>query len=710
MTKQHGIRSVVVALTHAAAVALCLSLSSPAARANDLVDCVSGWAKATLNPEQIKLALEFLTKHGECVGDLADPSGTFAGVVAAIVAIDAAAPGNLLSSAETCQQAIPNLLADVVEKVADSIGGAIGLEIPKSVKDKGHQAVVDWVNSLKDEYPISAISQKLDCGCAVAAFGKESLEKLLHDIEETAKACGGVIGDIAEVAEEVVNGIKEALEQAGKELEKLGKDAVELMKDCLSAAGSAKSAVECAEEIGANFVALFGTLADGVEAFLDALGAFAGFVKAACCSTAGQIWGGFCGGCDPPPKPTPPDLNCQGVICKAGMQCGGDKHDRCVACTDTVPLLATAEAGKCGCANGFKPQYKATPGGPILVACTCDPPMEKKFLLVTAVCACPHQGEVLQIKGGTASCGCPLGQVVQNGKCQTCKPWQKTAGGQCQDICPNGVFNDPNAPPPAGQLASGGPQAAQPMTGVPGQGGPSEPGAGSMVAAPSATSLPSPGAGAPGGTLVATPTPGLPGGAPLGEAVVATPLLLACIPCGANEYAANNQCHSCGPKAVVNVAARTCTPCAGQQVAKSIGGALTCAADCSKVGGRGKARPSTNYITDPKNKARCIACPKGFKPNDAHTSCFATTSIGLQPKKPFTATGVPILPSDSTDKRKKTKGKDRPKGTVVKISCPPRMHPNPSGTGCLPDIDMPDFGGIGSGPHIGPAVPRSRGR
>jgi hypothetical protein len=45
--------------------------------------------------------------------------------------------------------------------------------------------------------------------------------------------------------------------------------------------------------------------------------------------------------------------------------------------------------------------------------------------------------------------------------------------------------------------------------------------------------------------------------------------------------------------------------------------------------------------------------------------------------------------------------KDKPKGTVARISCPPRMRPNPRGTGCVPALNMPGISGVGSARRLG---------
>jgi len=327
---------------------------------------------------------------------------------------------------------------------------------------------------------------------------------------------------------------------------------------------------------------------------------------------------------------------------------------------------------------------------------------------------------------------------VAGGACQSCKPWQQVhlasiqaGGSRCEDICPMGsVFADPNAPagtPKVSASSPGAPQSAGQLM-IPGQGSSAKPGQpGNVAATSSGIGL---GGSGGGGKKAPTALPGSGGGGSAGEKLsgkAALPPM--CVPCGRNEYVENNQCHDCGSKAVVNVAARTCIPCAQGQVAKSMTvpmikpdsastespgfqTVLTCAADCSKVGGTRTARPSTNYITDPNDKNHCIPCKVGSKPNDTHSECLVVAARSTSPEKEtFTAKSVPALPPDPSDRRKKAndtvkattakiKLKDEPKGTIAKINCPPGRHPNPRGTGCLPDLDTSDFG-IGSRPGPG---------
>jgi hypothetical protein len=212
-----------------------------------------------------------------------------------------------------------------------------------------------------------------------------------------------------------------------------------------------------------------------------------------------------------------------------------------------------------------------------------------------------------------------------------------------------------------------------------------------------------------------------------------------------NEISQNNQCLSCGPKAIAaNMAADNnlifkCMPCQGRLIAQLIGGVMTCAADCSSVGGSGKGRTSSNYITDPKDLARCIPCKYGSKPNDSHTACITTVSLDALPKGPATSTREPASLTGKTKRTTKggagsvvkvtpgppnkgegsvvkqnpgppTIGRQKGKAgaSAVKRDCPPRMHTNPSGTACVPDLDMPGITDTGSSRPGGPASRRGR--
>jgi hypothetical protein len=388
------------------------------------------------------------------------------------------------------------------------------------------------------------------------------------------------------------------------------------------------------------------------------------------------------------PITTGPPEPCDGnIICKPGhvvqkIEIGGKKLSKCAA----------------GCppptVNNF------TPGD------TCY--SQTVWMVSNGVCekggkgACCGGAEAM-FEWGKCEPVCSEGGGLQNGKCAPCKHWQTAALNRCHNICPNGVYYDPNAPvtPTVSLQSSPGPLSATGAS-IPGQGTSGSPGFGNIVAIPGGAKAP-PGKG---GATLAPGVAGLPGAGgakpPPGEKLSLQPM---CIPCGSNEYVQNNQCHNCGPAAILNKAKQACTPCAEGHVAKLMAGALTCAADCSKVVVAGKQSDtmSANYITNPDDKNRCIACKRGTQPNAAHTACIVFARSTPE-KESFTAKSVPAkTPTKETPKGTvaKIKATDEPKGAALKSQCPPRTHPNPRGTGCVPDLDMPEFGGGSSAPRSG---------
>jgi hypothetical protein len=576
-----------------------------------------------------------------------------------IAALTAAAVGGMFSTSDQC-------LAKVNGAVGKVIAAAL-LKLP--LPGNANNLLQSFINgSLPisfDELMVAIglpnIAAYIQCGCSVAGAPAD-LQKLVEEYAKAAESCANFASDVADAI----------LDTAGD----LGEAIVEGLHGTAMKPGI-QMEQECA----------------GPKILPD------------------DIW-----------TATPIHLTtCGAVLCKAGhfvveKEEGGKKLNKCsTTCPEPIHDKVTPGAACYSWTEWAVVEVASASGGWKVEKCT--PSIQK------AVC-CGDDQKVFEWGKCTPDCTpgsqgwsdqknkceyCPAGtksdgrgpciacagekSLVANGACQTCKPWQKVhlasvqdGGSQCQDICPNGVYVGPGAPSSGQKVSAGSPPVqaitSAPAQGVPAQGGPGGSGAGGVVAAPSATSLPSPGGGAPGGTLVATPNLGL-----------------TCLPCGANEYVQNNQCHSCGPKAVVSsnmlanpfLAGGTCTPCSGRQVAKLIDGAMTCAAECSKVGGGGKARPSTNFITDPKNPSRCIACAAGMKPNDTRTACLGKAALSSKPV--LTTPGA-----DTVRKKKGSRDKAARKATSVKLICPPRTHPNASGTGCVPDLDMPGFDGPGVGP------------
>jgi hypothetical protein len=89
--------------------------------------------------------------------------------------------------------------------------------------------------------------------------------------------------------------------------------------------------------------------------------------------------------------------------------------------------------------------------------------------------------------------------------------------------------------------------------------------------------------------------------------------------CPPNSYQQNNTCHPCGPTALANDVAKTCTQCVSGFRVKSIGGRLICAADCSNVADA--SNQPANWATDSSAPAKCMLCPAWSQPDATHSSC-----------------------------------------------------------------------------------------
>jgi hypothetical protein len=612
----------------------------------DIGDCFTAIAPAG----QISKAAEVAAKAGGCVSAASgDPL-----MAMTIAALTAAAVGGEFSTIDQCHNMIDG---SVGKLIAEAL-----LKLPWPSDIKGLlQDFVDGKLPVKFSELIFSIPALqtlpvyIECGCSVAGAPGE-YEKLAKEYAEAAKACANFASDAAKAALDTVGGWGESIHEAlhGPSLH----PGTQEEQTCYGPT----------------------TLPDGIWTEKPILGA--------------PIY---------PGSGLP--YGCGALICAPGhvvmkTEVGGKTLNKCSAsCPEATPI-------------GF------TPGDQCYSEAIWTP--------VQGVCKkagkgyCCGDGKAA-FEWGKCEPVCGRGKGLQDGECATCKRWQTSTLNRCNDICPNGVYYDPNAPttPTVSFKPSGAPQAAT-AVGLPGQGPPGRADRGNVTAIPGGASVPSRG-GAGGAILAPGVGRGVPGGGgPPGEKLVLHPM---CIPCGQNEYIKNNQCHGCGPKAVVNVAAHTCTPCARGQVAKLMAGVLTCAADCSKVAvaGRRSDAVSTNYITDPNDKNRCMVCKQGSKPNATHTACIVVARSTPE-KKSFTAREAPVLSPDPIERRPRPTRKDNPRGSVakpltaneprgtaVRVQCPPRMHPNPRGAGCVPDLGGPRFGGVPSGPRPGGILSRTPG-
>ena len=405
--------------------------ATPSARADVLSDagkCVAGYAKASMNPDTIKQALAFLAQYGYCAAYFADPEfDAMSGVLATARKL------NKFSDVSSCKAAIPGL--NEMQKFSGYVPG------------------------------IGSLSQEFECACAVATSGVDGLEKVLKDLGEATKACGSVVGDIVEYGKDVAA----ALEQAGEDLAKVGEAGMDMLEDCLMMGGSFSDCVSSLGEFGE-------ALLDTIEDTGNAIACAASFGVIGCgddhpfsdltpqqkymfCkglqTVDGIIWDMMKKECE---AANFGDLGCLGVSCGAGTQCGGPQNDTCLACPASVNSLTaqviggeglavvpgkTLDSGLCGCGNGFAPNYKPTPSGPVLNACTCSAP---KQIIVPGCAAgdtaCINAGKL----GGTALCGCPSGTVESgNTQCKACPLGFEPDEAQhtCVPACPPGQIGTP---------------------------------------------------------------------------------------------------------------------------------------------------------------------------------------------------------------------------------------------------------------------------
>jgi hypothetical protein len=626
-------------------------LLAPTVARADAFQCVSRIAKSSFNPSNFKKAAEFQLKYGQCTPLLADPTGEFA---AALTAVGfAMAKGWLPQNAEACIGAIPNAAAKLMLALIESASSTLGIQVPNDLKaklkSKTQSEVNDAYQQLLNQFPVlKAIAGMFHCACAIDAYGRDLLDGFL----DTAKSCGAFVSDLAET-----------------------------VKD----AGEVVGGLGCA-------------LASAVGA----------------CSFEGS------------------ETQCMGATCSMGQQCYalgintselkisfGNPNALCEPC-GKIQFATPLEPSLCGCPKNFTASYVKWAGQFLLKSCTCPAPHPISWDFASGlICGCPdgqqevggkckltcgpnmrpvsqaltYAGGIQAIKqecaacppqqksdgeGPCISCAGDKSFVAKNA-CHTCKAWQtvhlattKAGGSRCDDICPNGVYLP--AVVPKAHAATKQPQAAAPWLDEKDQTDPS-----AIVAKQQ-------------GPLPTKQTPLPPEWASKQD----------CAPCEGNSYTLNNECHACGNHAIADIFAHTCKSCEGRQVAKHIKGAWVCAADCSKIGLRGNARPASNYIADPNERTKCIPCASGSKPNADHTACVFSASATL-PKGPVAKTDEPVMPSVGGERPKQTKADSSSRQKARRVVCPLGMRRNPRGDGCLPNVRPPD---IGKFIKIAPGAPR----
>jgi hypothetical protein len=739
----------IAACVAAAAFTMQVGPFTSTARA-DAWDCLAGAVKASFNPKNFKEGGEFEIKYGlQCDAYVFSPTPAFA-IIAGVVAV-AMADNYLPDDAEKCINILPNKGAELILSIADDLG----IDVPPDIKaavDSGVQSEAQSAyNELVQNNPIL---EAFSCACAVDAYGKDAIEEYLN----AAKACSGTFHDIVSVVVGLGGAVVGAAENmpcafipplcpegcgtAGAPCQgsscPMGQQCYQINPVTLQPTPEYQpvdpmnAGYEDPNKPPFNFnqgCALCGLITNAVPKAPGVCGCSGGFLpnyqtycdrpkelKSCDCPAPFSAYydpakkGNVCacpqgqsliaGKCDLICEPnqiatkTPVMVN---VPTWGGLKSETQDHWSCEWCP---PNQKSDGHGSCKliCKPNERVVYKTVSvgGGPLKTTKTTE--------------SCEPCAEGTKSDGEGACIPCGDNAFVARGQCKSCGPWQKvsysTAGihslsiGHCTDICPNGVLAIPNAPPSGPSRQSFKPPGGSPQKAIT-----SLPGQGRQTGAP---------AGSANEVAKASGPAGGSGGAAAGGGNLAAPAKVPplCFPCGPNEYSANNRCHDCGDKAVANIAARSCTSCAPGQIVKTIGGAPACAADCSKVDVGKKLDSkrhilSTNYITDPKDLSQCVPCAKGTRPNATHTACLFRGRLSL--------------PQSSLPRQKKKRAKAVSKRTppkispgppdvgkrTAKISCGPRSHPNRSGTGCVPDLDIPGLGESGVGaPLPGGGGPR----
>jgi hypothetical protein len=114
--------------------------------------------------------------------------------------------------------------------------------------------------------------------------------------------------------------------------------------------------------------------------------------------------------------------------------------------------------------------------------------------------------------------------------------------------------------------------------------------------------------------------------------------------------------------------------------------------DCSTAG--------PGFINNPENEAKCIRCPGNKVANEARDDCVFKAKL----VRPETDGSVSVR-----KRRGDTWLNPQPEPPSPVRRCPPNMKPNVGGTGCVPTLDMPDFGTPGSAvPGGAPPMPSFR--
>ncbi|MDO8397471.1 MAG: hypothetical protein Q7T45_06595 [Bradyrhizobium sp.] len=440
----------IAAALQAILVAALLAFHPAPARASDAGDCVASLAKAAISAPELEAAYDFLS-HPEnfpCLALLADPTFEFHAIVAVLIAIKQA---GAFDTVDQCRNLIPSITAEVVLGVADKLG----ISIPDDIR-KDSQKLAQWIT---DNALGQIVTQEIGCGCAVAVYGIEGLEKSLANLKAMAESCGAVLQEIASVIAEGVKGALSAIE--------------DFINGVVDAFEDVFDAIAGGDDLPTTSAPPKGDVA---------------------CYPPSTAWclpdSSYCSGSDPAPVSyykCPADLKCTcqpgpggkpqlcasfdpaQSTCPVGSQCAADPawlawHNatpmgqkdpwsatnwrtwlKCMPCegvANAVPLTA----GVCGCAAGYQPVYQFGPSGKkTLTACLCPAPMQEgSFFGSTKSCQCPSLGQVPRMSNGKLVCGCPDNYQLEGGLCRACTSTEIYDAKQLACVhCPIGQKPDP---------------------------------------------------------------------------------------------------------------------------------------------------------------------------------------------------------------------------------------------------------------------------
>jgi hypothetical protein len=672
------------------------------ARADGVLDCLGAAAAPFI---QATKGAVFAAQHPQCAAKAAEPTPKFS---AALVAVGAAmAAGWLPEDGEACIGAKWKVAGKLMSAVLD----VVPVDLPAGVSKKDIQAELntagyDLYQEIVASNPaLQELDSLFNCACLVDSFAKDQA----NDAMNKAKHCGGFIVDVVNVLGGAFEGWGEGVAQLPCAVSlnfAPGCKPTHTAPSCW--ANSCSVGQQCYSYEAGNTKDLSHAGAGGVGtpankdcgACSQVKYAVGTSTKGLCACPKGFLadytpWYGkqqLLKSCT-----CPPPLSAVWTLNPTGVEWGLPKWGLGWECRCPEGQVLTP-AGKCETFCGL--DQKAVKTIEITEAPSKSPVAQTILDAVSKVAGalstdilskekwhCEQCGDGTMSDGTGPCIPCAGEKAFPRGwLCDSCKPWQnvlriptKFGGTRCEDICLNGVYQPAVLP-----------QVHGPGELVYGVAGPPEK-KGQKTAAPTGPPV---SVAKQVGAVGQTPRPSdRPSSSLTGTVALAKQ---DCVPCEDNSVALNNQCHPCGTDAVADLAARTCNKCDKGQVAKHIGGAWLCAADCSTFGRkedlRTSARYSSNYVNDPKDSAHCVPCTKG-RPNAAHTDCVVTASI---PQGPPTVTEVPIpvpVPVPGGVRCPSGWHKDLRSGACV-VNPPPTMArarlvcrggqvPNPTGTACI---------------------------